>query len=206
MFFINELVDRYPQLQVTKENIEKSVLCIANSYKKGGKLLVCGNGGSAADAEHIVGELMKDFRKKRKVNTHFIENYRVVNKCEAPAWLQGSLPVVSLVSFSAFITAFSNDVNSVGVFGQQVFSLGCKEDVLLAISTSGNSKNIIEALKIARAKGINTIGLTGCNDSLMLNYCDIVIQVPEIETYKIQELHLPVYHAICSELEDKFFI
>lgn len=206
MFFINELIDRYPRLQNTKENIEKSVSCIANSYKNGGKLLVCGNGGSAADAEHIVGELMKNFRKKRKVSVNFLETYRTVNKCEAPAWLQGSLPVVSLVSFSAFMTAFNNDVNSIGAFGQQVFSLGSKGDVLLAISTSGNSKNVIEAVKIARAKGINTIGLTGSNDSLLLKYCDIAIQAPEIETYKIQEYHLPIYHAICSELEDEFFL
>lgn len=171
----------------------------------GGKLLVCGNGGSAADSEHTVGELMKSFRFKRPVDADFLVAYREANGEEAPAWLEGALPAISLVSHTALSTAFGNDEASVGVFAQQVYGYGEPGDVLLAISTSGNSGNVVEAAKVARAKGVKVIGLTGARESKLTPLSDVCIRVPRTEVFQVQELHLPVYHCLCAAAEAELF-
>ena len=202
---LSELFIRYPILEVNKESIILSTLKIIDAIRSGHKILVCGNGGSAADAEHIVGELMKNFKIKRKITNSFKDAYYEKNNVHVPEWLEGAIPAISLVSQTALNTAFCNDESSEGVFAQQVFGYGIDGDVLICISTSGESKNIIEAARMARAKNIFSVALTGRNKSALSTIADITINVPETETYKIQELHLPIYHAICAELERNLF-
>ena len=180
----------------------KTFLC---SFKAGHKLMVCGNGGSAADSEHVVGELMKSFRFKRPVDAGFKAAYREANGCEAPAWLEGALPAISLVSQTALSTAFGNDEAAVGVFAQQVYGYGQAGDVLLAISTSGNSANVVEAAKVARAKGVKVIGLTGSKESRLSALAEVCIRVPREETFQVQEFHLPIYHVLCAAVEADVF-
>ena len=185
--FIDELIDRYPKLESIKKDIEVAYELIKNMYKDGGKLLVGGNGGSAADSEHIVGELMKGFCKKRKISTDLAEKLENINKdlgLELGKCLQGALKAI---------------------FAQQVYGYGDNKDILLCISTSGNSKNLIYAAITAKAKGMKVITLTGKDGGKLKEYSDISIIVPENETFKIQELHLPIYHALCLELEEFFF-
>lgn len=173
-----------------------------------GKLLVAGNGGSAADAEHIVGELMKGFVNPRKLETDYSDALITVNKELGRVLsenLQGALPAIALDGHLALTTAYMNDCEPLLCFAQQVNGFGRKSDVFLGISTSGNSKNILYAATVAKAKGMKVIGLTGEKDSKLSEMSDVCIQVPETETYKIQELHLPVYHCLCLMLEDKFF-
>lgn len=201
---ISTLIKRYTKLTVCEEDIRRACEYIYVAFEKGNKLLVCGNGGSAADSEHIVGELLKDFNIKRKVRKEFQINYEKLFG-SMPIWLEGALPAYSLVSQCAFISAYSNDEDSCGVYAQQVYAYGKKNDIFLGISTSGNSKNVVEAAKVAKALDMKILGLTGSRESKLSSLCDVVIKVPEIETFKIQELHLPVYHAICSELERRFF-
>lgn len=202
---VQSLFNRYPDLVSCETEILKAVEILIGSFRSGGKLLVCGNGGSAADSEHTVGELMKSFRFKRPVDKEFLEAYREVNGEDAPQWLEGALPAISLVSHTALSTAFGNDEASVGVFAQQVYGYGKKGDVLLAISTSGNSANVVEAAKIARAKGVSVIGLTGSRESKLLPLCDVCVRVPRDEVFQIQELHLPVYHCLCAAAEADLF-
>lgn len=205
---IDNLIKNFPQLTSCKNSIEKASTLLKQCYSTEGKVLVCGNGGSAADSEHIVGELMKGFLKKRKLHKQDIEKL----KASCPdAWeylsnnLQGALPAISLVSQVAIASAFINDVAPDMVFAQQVYGYGKKGDVLIGLSTSGNSKNVINAIKIAKAFDIKTIGFTGESGGAMKELCDVTIMVPESEVYKIQEYHLPVYHALCAEVEEKFF-
>lgn len=205
---INNLCERYPQLMDCRADILSAYNLLETAYVMGRKLLVCGNGGSASDSEHIVGELMKEFRLKRKVYVNQAEAMRAIDP-EMGAILaenlQGALPAICLTGHSSLTTAFMNDANADLIFAQQVNGYGKPEDVFLGISTSGNSKNVVYAAITAKAKGLKVIGLTGQCESKLSKVADCCIKVPEIETYKIQELHLPVYHCLCLMLEDKFF-
>jgi phosphoheptose isomerase len=206
--FIDELIDRYPKLESIKEDIEATYELIKNMYKDGGKLLVGGNGGSAADSEHIVGELMKGFCKKRKIPTGLTEKLENINEdlgLELGKCLQGALKAIAITGHTGLTTAFANDVDPNMIFAQQVYGYGDNKDILLCISTSGNSKNLIYAAITAKAKGMKVITLTGKDGGKLKEYSDISIIVPENETFKIQELHLPIYHALCLELEEFFF-
>ena len=202
------LIMRYPHLECCKGNIIIAFEFIRDCYKNGGKLLVCGNGGSAADAEHIVGELMKGFKKARHLAS--IEVEKLV-EIDSLMWrtladnLQGALPAIALDGHPALTTAYMNDCEPIICFAQQVYGYGCKNDVLFAISTSGNSRNVLYAVVAAKAKGMVVIGLTGENDSKLSAMSDVCIRVPSTETYQIQELHLPIYHCLCLMLEDYFF-
>lgn len=202
---LRSLVERYPELRACEAEVRKAAEMLIGAFKAGRKLLVCGNGGSAADSEHTVGELMKSFRFKRPVDPAFLDAYRTANGREAPEWLEEALPAISLVSHVALSTAFGNDEASVGVFAQQVYGYGEKGDVLLAISTSGNSTNVIEAAKVARAKGVKVIGLTGLRESRLTPLSDVCVRVPRDEVFQVQELHLPVYHCLCACAEAEIF-
>jgi D-sedoheptulose 7-phosphate isomerase len=202
------LIERYPALSVCKDDINTAFEYIKESYEKGGKLLIAGNGGSAADSEHIVGELMKGFKRPRKLKE--VERNTLINIDEELGTvladnLQGSLPAIALDGHPALTTAYMNDCEPLLCFAQQVNGYGKKDDVFLGISTSGNSKNILYAAIVAKAKGIKVVGLTGQKDSKLKALADVTIQVPQTETYMIQELHLPVYHCLCLMLEDYFF-
>jgi hypothetical protein len=206
--FIDELIDRYPKLESIKKDIEVAYELIKDMYKDGGKLLVGGNGGSAADSEHIVGELMKGFCKKRKISTDLAEKLENINEdlgLELGKCLQGALKAIAITGHTGLTTAFANDVDPNMIFAQQVYGYGDNKDILLCISTSGNSKNLIYAAITAKAKGMKVITLTGKDGGKLKEYSDISIIVPENETFKIQELHLPIYHALCLELEEFFF-
>ena len=205
---LQELIRRYPQLEVVKDNITAAFEAIKESYKKGGKLLIAGNGGSASDAEHIAGELMKTFAKKRTLPDSFVSDLGKIDS-EISNYLiprlQPGLPAIALSGHASLNTACINDIDGNITFAQQVYGYGKEEDILLGISTSGNSKNVLYACAVARAKKLKIIGLTGEGGGKLKQYADICICVPETETYKIQELHLPVYHIICMMLEDYFF-
>lgn len=205
---IDTLIDRYPKLIVCKDDIIKAYDILETAFSNECKLLVCGNGGSASDSEHIVGELMKEFKLKRKVYANQAEAMKNIDPemgATLAENLQGALPAICLTGHSALTTAFMNDANADLVFAQQVNGYGKENDVFLGISTSGNSKNVCYAAITAKAKGLKVIGLTGVKDSKISKLGDCCIRVPETETYKIQELHLPVYHCLCMMLEDKFF-
>lgn len=200
---IEALFERYKELKKCEnEMIYATELLISMYREKNGKLLICGNGGSAADSEHIVGELMKGFILPRKINEDLRKKINDEELCNA---LQYGLPAISLVSQTALSTAFSNDQLPTAVFAQQVLGYGKKDDVLLCISTSGNSLNCVYAAKVAKAIGLKVISLTGASESKLSSLSDITIKVPSCITYKIQEFHLPVYHTICLILENEFF-
>ena len=205
---IDHLIDRYPKLIVCQEDILRTYKILEKAYSSGRKLLVSGNGGSASDSEHIVGELMKEFKLKRRI---FGKQAAALKEIDPELGqvladnLQGALPAISLTGHSSLTTAFMNDALPELVFAQQVNGYGKPGDVYLGISTSGNSKNVLYAAVNAKAKGLKVIGLTGAKESKLMKYSDVCIRVPETETYKIQELHLPVYHCLCLMLEDKFF-
>lgn len=205
---LNELMDRYPNLKENREDIWKAYLIMEEAYQNGGKLLAAGNGGSASDAEHIVGELMKGFVKPRKLGEDMLcalENADAEVGREIGIKLQGALPAIAVVDHVALSTAYLNDVDPLLGFAQQVYGYGVKGDVFLGISTSGNSQNILYACTVAKAKGMKVIGLTGRDGGKLKEKADVTIVVPEQETFKIQELHLPIYHALCLMLEEKFF-
>ncbi len=208
MAHLDELVSRYPGLEREKEKIMDAYEILEQSYTQGGKLLVAGNGGSAADAEHIVGELMKGFVKPRKVDETLVQKLMLADRKmgeELAQKLQGALPAIALVGHAALSTAYLNDVDPMLGFAQQLNGYGKTEDVFLGISTSGNSKNILYACAVAKAKGMKVIGLTGRDGGKLVDLADVAIIVPEEETFKIQELHLPVYHTLCLMLEERFF-
>jgi D-sedoheptulose 7-phosphate isomerase len=205
---IEELIKRYPALETCKNEILAAYEILVEAYGNGRKLLVCGNGGSASDSEHIVGELMKEFKLKRKVYSDQIAALKEIDPDLGQVLanhLQGALPAISLTGHSSLQTAFMNDAVPELVFAQQVNGYGKPGDVFLGISTSGNSKNVLYAAVNAKAKGLKVIGLTGAKENKLMKYADVCIRVPETETYKIQELHLPVYHSLCLMLEDHFF-
>ena len=208
MKHIDLLVERYPSLESAKEDIIAAYEVLEESYENGGKLLVAGNGGSAADAEHIVGELMKGFKLPRKSKTDFAEKLVAENQelgAVLAENLQGALPAIALDGHPALSTAYMNDCEPLLCFAQQVNGYGKAGDGFLGISTSGNSKNVIYAATTAHAKGMKVIGLTGAKDSKLKDMSDVCIKAPQTETYMIQELHLPIYHCLCLMLEDKFF-
>jgi len=205
---LNELLKRYPALMDCKKEIENSAKVLIDCYNNGGKLLICGNGGSCADGEHIVGELMKGFLKARPLSDSKKEEMKA--NCpllddEALSKLQGGLPAISLPSIAGLNSAFCNDVDPELIYAQSLISLGNKGDILLALSTSGNSKNVYAATKIAKGLGLTVIGLTGKTGGKLKDIADICICAPETETFKIQELHLPIYHYICAAVEEYFF-
>ena len=202
-----ELFKRYPSLNAAKASLLSAYNMICSTYESGGPLYVCGNGGSASDSEHIVGELLKSFKKPRKIDPktestllalgedgkHLLEN------------LEGALPAVSLTSQTAVLTAFANDKAWDIAIAQQLYGLGRSGDCLLTLSTSGNSKNCVFAALLAKAKGIKTVALTGNSGGKLKGICNECICVPETETYKVQELHLPIYHCLCAMLEEELF-
>lgn len=202
------LIERYPQLETIKADILKAYEILEQSFSSGGKLLVAGNGGSAADAEHIVGELMKGFKKPRKLSPEqggkLMEINAELGKVLA-AKLQGALPAIALDGHPALTTAYMNDCEPLLCFAQQVVGYGNANDVFLGISTSGNSKNILYAAVTAKAKGLKVIGLTGAKKCKVEELADVCVKAPETETYMIQELHLPIYHGLCLMLEERFF-
>mgnify|MGYP004465283739 CR=1 FL=1 len=202
------LCTRYPELKCVQNEIFEAYLILKEMYANGGKLLIAGNGGSAADAEHIVGELMKGFKLPRKIDSNFASKLITENE-ELGAILaqnlQGALPAIALDGHMALSTAYMNDCEPLLCFAQQVNGYGKEKDVFLGISTSGNSKNILFAATTAHAKGMKVIGLTGAKASALEQISDVCIKVPQTETYMIQELHLPVYHCLCLMLENEFF-
>ena len=205
---LNHLIERYPKLDTCREEIKQAYEIMETAYVNERKLLVCGNGGSASDSEHIVGELMKEFKLKRKVFGEQVAALKSIDPVLGEVLaenLQGALPAISLTGHSSLQTAFMNDAVPELVFAQQVNGYGKPGDVFLGISTSGNSRNALYAAVNAKAKDLKVIGLTGAKENKLMKYADVCIRVPETETYKIQELHLPVYHCLCLMLEDKFY-
>lgn len=208
MKHVGVLLERYPELSEQRENIVNAFHILEESFENGGKLLVAGNGGSAADSEHIVGELMKGFEKPRKLSVEYkkqlIEADASLGKVLGEN-LQGSLPAIALVGHIALSTAYMNDCEPVLCFAQQVNGFGNEKDVFLGISTSGNSQNILYAAAVAKAKGMKVLGLTGSKDSKLSSMAEVTIRSSETRTYMIQEHHLPIYHCLCLMLEDRFF-
>jgi D-sedoheptulose 7-phosphate isomerase len=205
---LEQLVERYPALDACRAEIASAFDALVKCYSAGGKLLVCGNGGSSADADHIVGELMKGFLSRRPLPAIFRDRLRAVDPVMGLALaekLQAALPAINLSASSALSTAFANDVSAELVYAQAANGYGKAGDVLLGISTSGNAANVRAALCVARALGMRTIGLTGSGGGRMASLCDILIAVPASATFEVQELHLPVYHCLCAMVEDHFF-
>ena len=202
------LITRYPVLEGCRDDIAAAYHVMERAFANGGKLLIAGNGGSAADAEHIAGELMKRFKRPRPVTAAFADKLIAADAergAKLAKELERSLTAIPLVAHEALSTAYINDVDGLGVFAQQLFGYGRRGDVFLGISTSGNSENILNAAVVAKAMGIQVIGLTGINGGGLAAIADITVRAPERETYRIQELHLPIYHCWCMMLEDQFF-
>jgi len=205
---LNDLLNRYSILSSCQEDILNAYALLQTAYQQNKKLLVCGNGGSAGDSEHIVGELMKGFVSKRPLPEEMRQKFKDEfdeDGIYLANHLQGALPAISLVSHSALISAFNNDVSDETVFAQQVYGYGQPGDVLLAISTSGNSKNIVRAVQVASVLGLKCIALTGKSGGKLKTLCNVSVVVPKNITHEIQELHLPIYHAWCIALEEYFF-
>lgn len=205
---IDLLMERYPKLKSVEQDIIDAYLIMEQSYENDGKLLIAGNGGSAADSEHIAGELMKRFKTPRPVSEKYAEKLKAADRERGAVLaknLECGLMAIPLVAHEALTTAYINDVDGYGVFAQQLFGYGREGDVFLGISTSGNSQNVMNATVVAKASGIKIIGLTGAKGGELAEVADTVVKVPETETYMIQELHLPIYHCWCLMLEDHFF-
>lgn len=205
---LKDLLNRRPELETCIPAIRKATETLISCYRRGGKVLVCGNGGSAADAEHIVGELMKGFMKKRPLSAEMKAALSAVEGSEGAVLagkLQTPLPAIALTGQLSLSTAFANDVDGNLVFAQQVLGYGKAGDVIIGISTSGNAANVLKALVTAKALGLTTIGLTGADGGAMKTFCDVLIGVPESSTPLVQEMHLPVYHALCRMTEEHFF-
>ncbi len=205
---LETLIERYPVLADVKKDINLAAEKLIECYKQGGKLILCGNGGSSSDCDHIVGELMKGFLKMRPLSAE--KKSQMLKNCpllddETLSKLQGGLPAISLPNISGLNSAFCNDVDPELIYAQSLVSLGNKNDILLALSTSGNSKNVFAAAKVAKGLGLTVIGLTGKTGGKLKEVCDLCICAPETETFKIQELHLPIYHFLCAKVEEHFF-
>ena len=205
---VRDLTSRYPRLEALENQILQAADSLINCFENGHKVLICGNGGSSSDSDHIVGELMKGFEHKRPLGD-LLKKQLAESGTERGIYmadkLQQGFPVISLSAHTALITATANDTDASLIYAQQVIGYGTKGDILLGISTSGNSQNIIDALIAARAKGMKNIGLTGESGGKMKQFCDILINVPETRTAFVQELHLPVYHSLCLIVENHFF-
>ena len=204
---LNGLTERYPALKVAKNDISAAFEALLASVKSGGKIMICGNGGSAADSAHIVGELMKSFKKTHPIDAKTAARLKECGKegARLALSLEGAIPAVALTENGAFLTAFSNDKDASVAFAQQVYGLGEQRDALVCISTSGNSENCVLAAVAAKATEIKTVALTGAGGGKLASLADVCVKVPETETYKVQELHLPVYHCICAMLEEEIF-
>ncbi len=201
-----ELTTRYPALNPCVEEIQTACRILTEAIQKGGKILLAGNGGSCADCDHISGELLKGFLSKRPLTEADRQSFAAYENGAALAeQLQYGIPALPLPAFSALSTAFGNDVEPDAIYAQLVMALGKPEDVFLGLSTSGNAKNVCQAAITAKARGLKVIGLTGIGGGKLASLCDCCIKVPEKETFKVQELHLPVYHCICAVLEAEFF-
>jgi D-sedoheptulose 7-phosphate isomerase len=205
---ITQLCERYPQLIPLKENIVAAAEIIIKCYTSGGKVLVCGNGGSSADSDHIVGELMKSFDSLRPIDKNIAETLTRISVERGKFLsqkLEGGLPAISLTSQTSLMTAICNDIDASLIFAQQVIGYGKDNDVLIGLSTSGNSQNVIDACITAKAMNMKVIGFTGMTGGKMKDYCDVLVNIPEKRVPYVQELHLPVFHAICLIVEDHFY-
>ncbi len=202
-----ELFERYSQLLECEKEIDAANKLICETYKNGGTVYVCGNGGSCSDSDHIVGELMKGFLLRRELKKEETEKFAAMfeDGAEFASRLQGALPAVSLTAQTAIISAFANDVDPEMVYAQLVYGYARENDLVIGLSTSGNSKNVVCAMKAAKFRGAKMIAMTGAKESKLSVMCDVTIRVPETETFKIQELHLPVYHYLCASVEEEFF-
>lgn len=206
--YVDLLIKRYPTLVQCRQEIMDAYFVMEECYERDGKLLIAGNGGSAADSEHIAGELMKRFKTPRSVTPEMAKRLKEIDPVrgvDLARSLERGLMAIPLVAHEALSTAYINDVDGLGIFAQQLFGFGRPGDVFLGISTSGNSRNVMSATVVARAIGIKIIGLTGKTGGDLAEVADVAVRVPESETYLIQELHLPVYHCWCMMLEDRFF-
>jgi len=206
---IEQLISKYPELESCAADIKAAFEILRDCFRGGGKVLTCGNGGSAADAEHIVGELMKGYLLKRPVSNEMrvrLASVSPENELYLSGALQGALPAISLVSQTSLISAIANDTAADMVFAQQVYGYGREGDVLLGLSTSGNARSVIHAMQVARALGMRTIGLTGPTGGMLKPLCDVCIRVPADNTPAIQERHLPIFHVLCAMLEEEFFV
>ena len=205
---IEQLILTYPELEACATDIQATFEILRTCYRHGGKLLTCGNGGSAADAEHIVGELMKGYLLKRPIPEEMRLKLASISQQDGDYLanqLQDALPAISLVSQTSLLSAIANDTAADMVYAQQVYAYGREGDVLIGLSTSGNSRNVIYAMQVARAMGLHTIGLTGPTGGVLKPLCDICICVPGESTPVIQERHLPIFHVLCAMLEEEFF-
>lgn len=205
---IKNLIERYPALAAVERNIRDAAESLILCYQQKGKVLICGNGGSCSDSDHIAGEFMKGFESNRPLESSLKMKLSAISGDEGnylAEKLQQGLPAISLAAHNALITAIANDIDASLIFAQQIIGYGNPKDILIAISSSGNSQNVVNALITAKAKGMATIGLTGESGGKMKTFCDILINVPEKKTSAVQELHLPVYHALCQIVEDHFF-
>ena len=202
-----ELFERYSQLLPCEKDIDAAKELIVQTYKNGGTVYVCGNGGSCSDSDHIVGELMKGFLLRRELTNAETEKFAEMfeDGAEFAAHLQGALPAVSLTAQTAILSAFANDVDPEMVYAQLVYGYARENDLVIGLSTSGNSKNVVCAMKSAKFRGAKTLAMTGAKESKLSSLCDVTVRVPETETFKIQELHLPVYHYLCAAVEEEFF-
>ena len=204
----NSLYERFPSLCGCKDGIETMVSMMLDTYKKGGKILLCGNGGSCADCDHVVGELMKSFMYERKPSDEFVAKLSGVfgeDTDKVASCLQTGIPAISLPSQTAVLSAYLNDVDPEYVYAQLTYGYAKENDMLIGLSTSGNSKNVVNAVKVAKALGVKTASITGDKESKLSCLCDVCVRVPETETYKVQELTLPVYHHLCASIEKILF-
>ncbi len=207
-YHIDDLIRRYPDLSDIRESLETSALLLLESVRNDGKLLVCGNGGSAADADHIVGELMKSFIRERPLKHELQEALRSADSelgAMAADNLQMGIPAIALTQHTALSSAFANDVEPSLAFAQQTLVLGRPGDILWGITTSGNSKNVLAAAVVAKARGLKVLGMTGASGGRLKDFCDVCLRVPDTETYRIQERHLPIYHTLCIIMEQVIF-
>lgn len=203
---IEELLKNYPQLKEIQDNIWEAYCVMRDCYVNHGKLLLCGNGGSASDCEHIVGELLKEYQVKRMISAEMQKSLKKYGADQNMIDnIVDALPAMTLTSYTSFITAYCNDNNSDYLFAQQMYVLGNPGDVLWAISTSGNSANVINAGIVAKARGLKIVGMTGHDGGRLKAYADVLLNVPSDRTARIQEMHVPVYHTICGMLEENFF-
>jgi phosphoheptose isomerase len=206
--FMEELIRRYPQLADISFKINEAAERLIRCYQNGNKVLICGNGGSCSDSDHIAGELLKGFEHKRPLNDHMknqLQSVSVKRGSYLAEKLQTGLPAISLSAHNGLVTAVANDIDANLIYAQQVIGFGNPGDVLIGISTSGNAQNVVDAAITARANGMSVIGLTGETGGKLKSFCDILINVPERRTSYVQELHLPVYHTLCMIIEDHFF-
>lgn len=205
---LEELIRRYPQLEGISNKISEAAELLIRCYQNGNKVLICGNGGSSSDSDHIAGELLKGFEQKRPLDDSMRNSLLSISGKRGPYLaekLQAGLPAISLSAHTGLLTAVANDTDATLIYAQQVIGFGNPGDVLLSISTSGNAQNVLDAAITARAKGMTVIGMTGETGGKLKSLCDILINVPEKRTSFVQELHLPVYHTLCLMIEYHFF-